>query len=253
MIPMVSLIEGPDIRATVDKIITGSATFLYLASRDFSLPAPLKEHVDYGMARTPDIRLYYRNRFIVSDKSDIVWLKEHRNVRVFVCDLMNINIFMNESTGIVTSFNLFEPTGRSLIDLGIFFSKTADELLFSRTLGAIGTIEGQSHQQTDFYPSPGRNREKSQYGESSTKSTNESGFFSKFFHEALGGGGYCITCGAPVSYQRNRPFCPHCMNKRTGCPDPDENGFYCHNCGAAARVTIRVPFCRHCLSDIGTV
>src|SRR5271157_2546995 len=149
MIPMVSLIEGPDIRATVDKIITGSATFLYLASRDFTLPARLKEHVDSGMTQIPDIRLYYRNRFIVSDKSDIIWLKEHRDVQVFVCDLMNVNIFMNESTGIVTSFNLFEPPGRPLIDLGISFSKTADEPLFSRTLGAIGTIEGQSHQQKD--------------------------------------------------------------------------------------------------------
>jgi hypothetical protein len=249
---MVSLIEGRDIRGAVDEIITGSTRFLVLASQEITLPDRLKEHLDRGTRGVPDIRLYYRNHFIVNDKSDITFLQEHLNIQIYVCDRLHMNIFMNELTGIITSFNLYEFPGSSPIDFGVLFSKTDDEALYSCVLTAMRTIESGSSIQTDFYGSPLKMGEVQQEEDRGAESPEEKRFFSKFLHEALGGGGYCIACGAPMRYQRDHPFCPHCMNKQAGCSDSNEPGFYCHNCGAAARVTLNIPFCRRCLSAIRT-
>jgi hypothetical protein len=248
MIPMVSLIGGRDIRAAADEIITGSGTSLFLASRDLALPESLKKRA-LRRENVPDIRLYYRDRFIVSDASDIILLKECQNIRVFICDPLHVNIFMNESSGIITSFSLFVEPGRPPIDLGVFFTKASDEELFSRVLDTIGTIEAESRLQTDFSGSSRRSVIKDRERDRDATGPEKRGFFSKFFHEALGGGGYCIICGAPMSYRRENPRCPHCLGTKAGGPGADNSGFYCHNCGAAAEVTPAVPFCRRCLSD----
>jgi hypothetical protein len=157
---------------------------------------------------------------------------------------------MNESAGIITSFNLFCEPGRPLIDLGVFFTEESDGELFCRVLNAVETIEAESRLQTDFSGSRGRSVMQNQERGRAGTGRDGRGVFSKFFHEALGGGAYCIVCGAPMNYQRENPRCPHCLGKKAGGPGADDNGFYCHNCGAAAEVTPAVPFCRRCLSDI---
>ena len=171
-----------------------------------------------------------------------------------MCDLLHMNIFMNDSSGMITSYDLLEAPGRPPIDLGVLFSKTADEEMFSRAVNMIGAIETASRLQTGFSgPAWGSwtIKEGKERGREIT-GPGPGSFFQKFFHEAIGGGGYCIACGAPMSYRRRTPFCPKCMSIRNGQAGPDERGYYCHNCGAAARVTLSVPFCRRCLSDTMT-
>jgi hypothetical protein len=249
MIPMASLIGGGDIAASADDIINDSERSLVLASGDLALPESLKRRIRRG-GEVPDIRLWYRDRFIVRNSSDIKLLQDSRNIRVFVCDRLHVSIFMNESAGIVTSFNLFSEPGRPLIDLGVFFTEGSDGELFCRVRDAMETIEAESRLQTDFSgSSPQRPAMKNQGRGRAGTGPEGRGLFSKFFHEALGGGGYCIVCGAPMSYQKENPRCMHCLSKKAGGTDADGNGFYCHNCGAAARVTPAVPFCKRCLSD----
>ena len=247
---MATLIVGREIGEAVDTIITGSARSLFLASRDLTLPESLKNKVR-GTGGLPDIRLYYRDHFIVGGPPDITLLKEHKNIRVFVCELLHMNIFMNESAGIVTSYNLLEAPGRPPVDLGVFFRKTADDEMFSRTVDTIRAMEAESRLQTDFPGSPGgpgiTGKERKRGGDRT--GPDGGGLLRKFFHEAIGGGGYCITCGDPMSYQRRTPFCPHCQRIRNGRPEPGCNGYYCHNCGTAEPVTLSVPFCRRCLLD----
>jgi hypothetical protein len=245
---MASLIGGGDIAASADDIITGAERSLFLASGDLALPESLKKRVSRG-EELPDIRLCYRDRFIVRDETDIKLMQDCRNIRVFVCDRLHVNVFMNESAGIVTSFNLFSEPGRPLIDLGVFFTGAHDGELFCRVRDALKTIEAESRLQTDFSGSPGRSAMRNQERGRAGTGPEGRGLFSKFFHEALGGGGYCIVCGAPMDYQRENPRCPHCLDKKAEGIDADGNGFYCHNCGAAAGVTPAIPFCKRCLSD----
>jgi hypothetical protein len=245
---MASLIGGGDIAAAADDIINKSERTLFIASGDLVLPESLKKRVSPG-EELPDIRLCYRDRFIVRDDKDINLLQDCRNIRVLVCDRLHVSIFMNESAGIVTSFNLFSEPGRPPIDLGVFFTGTADGELFCRVRNAIGTIEAESRIQTDFSGSSRRSAMKNQERGRAGTGPEGRGLFSKFFHEALGGGGYCIVCGAPMNYQRENPRCPHCLGTHAGGTDRDGNGFYCHNCGAAAGVSPTIPFCKRCLSD----
>jgi hypothetical protein len=247
---MATLIHGDEIRETIDRIITGSGRSLFLASRDLTLPGSLIQKVRSG-GGLPDIRLYYGDRFIVGDPSDIALLNGCRHIRVFVCELLRTNLFMNESSGLITTYNLFEAPGRPPLDLGVSFSETADETVFSSACNAIAAIESESRIQTDFCGSPrlpGPTCHAREGGPGRT-APGSGGFLDRFFHEALGGGGYCITCGAPMDYRREAPFCPHCRNMQKEQPDPDSDGYYCHNCGAAADVTRSVPFCSRCLTD----
>ncbi|HTY14880.1 MAG TPA: hypothetical protein VMC42_04165 [Methanoregulaceae archaeon] len=247
---MATLVRRDEMREIVDRIITGSGRSLSLASRDLTLPASLIQRVRSGDG-LPDIRLYYGDRFIVGDPSEIAILKECPHIRVFVCELLRTNLFMNESSGIITSYNLLESPGRSPFDLGVSFSETADEKMFASACDAIAAIEAESRLQTNFSDSQrksgptGRPDER----EEERAAPGGTGFLTRFFHEALGGGGYCITCGSPMDYRRTAPFCTHCQNRQKGQPVLDSNGFYCHNCGTAAHVTRKVPFCSRCLSD----
>ena len=246
---MASLIRGDEIRETIDTIIAGSQRYLFLASRDLTLPGSLRRKVQGGEG-VPDTRLWYSDRFIVGDPSDITLLRECRQIRVFVCDRLRMNLFMNESSGIVTSYSLFEAPGNTALDLGVSFSRTADDSMFLSASDAIAAIEAESRPQTDFSGSLVRDLWESPVKSGRGGASRDSrGFLDRFFHEALGGGGYCIACGTPMDYRRDDPFCPQCLHRRKGQPDPGSEGCYCHNCGAAAKVTCTVPFCRRCLSD----
>jgi hypothetical protein len=246
---MAWVLGSGDIQPAIDEMIRKSGRYLYLAGRDLVLPEILQERISGSGGSQLDVRLYYNDHFLVNSKDDIAFLRAHENVRVFVCAALDACCCLSESGGIISSSCRTDLSRSTMLRLGLSFTASGDPGIHHDMETFLKKIEGNSRIQDEFEGRALQDDFRQEITRAPASGRERRDLFTRFFHEAIAGGGYCIRCGTPMEYRIGMPLCRGCFSEWAKSKNQEKTGSYCHNCGASYPVTMKKPLCSRCYRD----
>jgi phosphatidylserine/phosphatidylglycerophosphate/cardiolipin synthase-like enzyme len=189
------------IKKTKEKIIFISP-FLNIAK---NLEALIQERDSQNI----DIRFVYgKNKHINTD--DVNFIRGLSHVKVYFCENLHAKCYLNESTAIITSMNLYEYSQQNNQEMGIKVDKATDPGLYDEIAAESLRIIRIS----DEHP----------------------------FKKRRVPSGYCIHCRTKIPLNIENPLCDACYTVWKG--DKDSQEHYCHICGKESETSFENPICQ---------
>jgi len=156
-----------------------------------------------------DIRFVYgKNIHINTD--DVNFLRGLSHVKVYFCKNLHAKCYLNESTAIITSMNLYEYSQQNNQEMGIKVDKATDPDLYDE----IATESLRIIRISDEHP----------------------------FKKRRVPSGYCIHCRMKIPLNIESPLCEACYTVWKG--DKDSQEHYCHICGKESETSFENPICQ---------
>ena len=190
----------------------------------------LRREIAAAQQRGVDVTVYYR-----ADEPNPV--AERDSITAVPVRMLHAKIYANETTALVASMNLLEASAMYSRDVGLLVRDAAlrrEIDVFIRSLW--DSVE------TDAPP------------RTSAANANDNGNGATRLHRVetpediarvIDINGFCIECGAAISFDSAKPLCPQCYSRH------GRNGVHniCHNCGQPHRTVLNEPFCLSCAAE----
>jgi len=101
---------------------------LFLISPYLQFHQRVKDSLEYLNLQKRDIRIVYRENKLQVDESN--WLEKQIGIRTSLCSTLHAKCYLNESTAIVTSMNLYAFSQQNNDEMGILVKKDEDPELY---------------------------------------------------------------------------------------------------------------------------
>ena len=227
----------------LDTLVKNSSKLLIFISPYLQISTNLRSLIKQADKRRPaiDIKVVCRKDSKWSP-DDITFLQSLDNVRIKSIDGLHAKIYLNESTAIVTSMNLYMHSQQSNKEVGLIFDAVQDKEMYDQILLEVNSLFDEAdklqykvtlekEQPKPVKPEP--TKEKPLIRPSSEKNI-----------------GYCIRCHAQMELNPDTPLCSKCLPIWAKYSNEEYSEKYCHACGKESKQSVGKPICYSCYKKL---
>ncbi|GAA4839567.1 phospholipase D family protein [Algivirga pacifica] len=129
------IISTLEISSQIERMLKERSEYLVLVTPYIKLLPRFKVLLEQGLKKIQKVIVIYReNELRIEEKS---WLSQFNNVELYPVKNLHAKIYLNQSTALITSMNLYEYSQINNHEIGFFFSRTKD---LSRYLAVLSQI-----------------------------------------------------------------------------------------------------------------
>jgi len=230
---MAQFLDTTAVSHELTQLIKKADEKLYLISPYLQIATALKDLIRERDSRKIDIRVVYGKQDKLNPE-DLSFLQELSSVKVSFCENLHAKCYLNESTALITSMNLYQYSQQNNREMGIKVDKDdADSDLYNEILA-----ESRRIIQTSTEPQFIVKKKTSEPISSQTqrKSTAQSGF--------------CIRCKNTIPLDPGHPLCSNCYQSWANYSDPTYREKFCHVCGKSSQTSYAKPICYDCFKKL---
>ncbi len=214
---MAEFLTTSEINASIEKIIRNAKQRIVLISPYIQISEIFADRISEAIKSKVKVDLVF-GKTIPKDQQ-LGLLSLIKGLHISFLEHLHAKCYYNEESMVISSMNFFDFSARNNIEMGVFVDRKTDTALYEAAKREAEYIIDKS----DIVEihMPGR-------------------------HSGHEDAGFCIRCGASVSYNPLRPLCKSCYNSWNlyGNADYEEN--FCHSCGDEADTSVKIPECREC-------
>jgi phosphatidylserine/phosphatidylglycerophosphate/cardiolipin synthase-like enzyme len=215
---MAKFLNGPGVQAALIDIINHSEKNLWLISPYLKIPIQTQNYLKSIDKKGVTIVIIYRkDKNNYPGDQDLAFFKGLKHLDLRNCENLHTKCYLNDKEGLITSMNLHEYSQTHNWEMGIYFSKQGDPLIYNdviRELQALGTH--------------------------AKKPNNEKGF--------------CIRCGHLMdTFDPARPLCNKCFSSWARYKNKRYAEKFCHSCGSdttKSHLSFEQPLCMNCTNNL---
>jgi len=255
----------------IENIIKGAKYKLALVSPYLKLSQNFYERLRDADKKNVSILIVYGKEELNNDQKR--QLADLQNLKLFFCANLHAKCYMNENSCVITSMNMYEFSEKNNREIGVVFSRTEDQTIFTETAEEIKSIIGNSKEsdilelnltEKNKIPVPSPQQDKYNKPEQkniikNTKPTpqpSKNQFASSFFGGILSAAtsllrtdGFCLRCGTKINHDLDKPFCLNCYQQWAIYGNPDYSENHCHTCGKRHKTSFAKPECLNCFNS----
>lgn len=217
----------------LEELIKNSKDKLYLISPYLQVARSLRQRIQERDLPSVTIKIVYRKDNKIN-ADDLSFFQELRNCKVYCFENLHAKCYLNESTAIITSMNLYDYSQRNNREMGIEIKKEIDQKLYDEVYNEVMEIINTS-EEPEFSVKKIEREIKSVPPKIKNQSTNISN-----------GNGFCIRCRADLKLNPEQPLCYNCYKAWEKYKNPDYEEKFCHTCGKEGKTSISKPVCYNC-------
>ena len=171
---------------------------------------------------------------------DISFLQDLENAKIKSIEGLHAKIYLNESTAIITSMNLYLHSQQNNKEVGLIFDAVQDKEMYDQIFQEVTRlIEDADKIQYKV------TLEKEQPTIAKPEKAKEKPFI-KVTSQQISNKGYCIRCRTEIPLNPDEPLCSKDLKSwaRWGKREYPEK--YCHICGKESEQSVAKPVCISC-------
>ncbi|MCX6683651.1 MAG: phospholipase D-like domain-containing protein [Methanoregula sp.] len=228
------------VSAAIDELVKSARKRLFLISPYIQISKNLRSLIKEA-DRQPliDIKVICRKDSNWSP-DDISFLQDLENAKLKSIEGLHAKIYLNESTAIITSMNLYLHSQQNNKEVGLIFDAVEDKVMYDQIfLEVTRLIEDADKIQYKV------TLEKEQPVINKPEKAKEKPFI-KVTSPQISNKGYCIRCRAEIPLNPDEPLCSKDLKSwaRWGKREYPEK--YCHICGKESEQSVAKPVCISC-------
>ena len=175
---------------------------------------------------------------------DISFLQNLENAKIKSIEGLHAKIYLNESTAIITSMNLYLHSQQNNKEVGLIFDAIEDkeiyDQIFKEVTRLIEDAEKIQYKITIDKEQPITAKQEIAMEKPSTKPIQKSDKKT----------GYCIRCHAEMELNPDKPLCSKCYPIWAKYSDKSYPEKYCHVCGKESKQSVGKPVCYSCYKKL---
>lgn len=258
---MAKFLNGPGVQSALVDIITNAERKLLIISPYLNIPVQTKNYLKSVDKKGVPTSIVYRSDSKITD-ADLAFFKDLKNFTLVHCDYLHSKCYLNDKEGLITSMNLFEYSQTHNWEMGIYFSKSADQELYNDVKKEIDHLNNHAKPHIvkgKILESPAATPQKTVQKTvqkavfKPTTAPNKSTLL-KILDVVTGEEGYCIRCGTGLKkFDLQKPFCDKCYASWARYKNQKYKEKYCHACGqkdAGSMISFEKPCCKHCFTKL---
>lgn len=175
---------------------------------------------------------------------DITFLQSLDNVRIKSIDGLHAKIYLNESTAIITSMNLYMHSQQNNKEVGLIFDSIQDKEMYDQILLEVNSLFDEAEKLQykvtleKEQPMPVKSEPAKEKPLIRSPSKSEKKF------------GFCIRCGTQMELNPDKPLCSKCYPVWAKYSDPEYPENCCHVCGKESKQSVEKPVCYSCYKKL---
>ena len=176
------------------------------------------------------------------------YLKE-AGATVLPVEWLHSKIYMNESTALASSMNLYEASFNNSSEFCFRIDFANNGALWNELAEYVKDIQSRAERRNPSAAPDGPTRAKAAAPKTApAKAVAKSAPRPRSAPKAAAAGatGHCIRCGVGISLNLAEPLCPKDYKTWKRYQDPDYEENYCHRCGEEHDTSMAKPVCRRC-------
>ena len=166
-------------------------------------------------------------------------LQQIKNLSIRFCKNLHAKCYLNETSMIITSMNMYEFSEKINREMGILINKenAADRKIYEDGMKEVKSI-------LDSAASWAESKKESPTGIERFLKT-----IADTFSEVSANiptSGYCIRCHQAIPLDPEKPYCYDCYDSWADWGNPSYTENFCHACGRSYDSSMLYPLCRSC-------
>ena len=213
------------IAASIEELIRDARQFIVLVSPYLKVDKTYIERLREADRVNVKIYLVFGKKDMSGDEKEK--FQDFRHLEIHFLENLHAKCYMNESTAIITSMNLYGYSEEHNREMGIEICKNQDASLY-RDIEKEAESILNSAKKCDVF------RENSQKGFFGFNQKSKEEAFRRNYEpytNGRGNGGFCIRCGERIYYDAYRPLCEDCYQTWAQFGNLEYPERYCHKCG----------------------
>jgi phosphatidylserine/phosphatidylglycerophosphate/cardiolipin synthase-like enzyme len=206
------------IAGEIERVIREARVSILLISPYLRIDAMYFGRLREAPKRGVNCRVVFRKG--KEDSHGVTSLAELPDISLFSLERLHAKCYLNESTAILTSMNLYESSEHNNREMGLVLERREHAAVYEEILSECESIVGAA----------------SRY--STTRSWSQQGRPEDV--------GYCIRCKQSLDLDTSRPLCSHCYNEWARYQNEDYTERFCHGCGRPEPTSMARPLCISC-------
>jgi Phosphatidylserine/phosphatidylglycerophosphate/cardiolipin synthases and related enzymes len=192
------------------------------------------------------------------------------NIKMSICENLHAKCYLNESTAIITSMNLYQHSQQNNTELGVRIQKEEDAELYDEIYKEVQSIcrismpsphSAKSSSLLEPKPvlpnlKPSNNSKldsvkpvQKPLSEKVSKSSTNNSFLDLISDLIFGKNFYCIRCGTIIEGNSDKPLCTKCYPSWARYKNENYAEKYCFLCGEEKKTTYAKPICQKCYTQ----
>jgi phosphatidylserine/phosphatidylglycerophosphate/cardiolipin synthase-like enzyme len=229
----------------LDNLVKNSRQQLIFVSPYLQISTNLRSLIKQADRQRPaiDIKVVCRKDSKMSP-DDINFLQDLDNVRIKAINGLHAKIYLNESTAIITSMNLYEHSQQMNKEVGLIFDVEQDKEMYKEILQEVNRLFDDADKLQYKVTI-----EKEQPVTDKPEKAKEKPFI-KSTSQQISNKGFCIRCRVEIPLNQDEPLCSKDLKSwaRWGKRDYPEK--YCHICGKESEQSVAKPICISCYKKL---
>ena len=212
------------IAASVENIIRNARNFIVLVSPFVKVDRTYIERLLEAERKGIDIKIVFGKEEISKLEQDK--FANFNRLRLYFLENLHAKCYINDSSAIITSMNLYGYSEGYNREMGIEIRKYDNLKLYEDIKNEVNSIVESAEK----------------YGVN-----NYNTYTKSFRYPQKTKMGYCIRCGQPIPYNPSYPLCNNCYSIWNQYGDENYPENYCHGCGNEFNnISYAYPQCHGC-------
>lgn len=237
---MVKFYTTNGVSAALDELVKNARKQLFLISPYLQISKNLRSLIREA-DRQPliDIKVVCRTDSNWSP-DDISFLQDLENAKIKSIEGLHAKIYLNESTAIITSMNLYLHSQQNNKEVGLIYDAVEDKEIYDKIFKEV----------TRLIEEADKIQYKVTFDNEQTKPTKAEPAKEKPSVKPLPksekNNGFCIRCHVQMELNPDKPLCAKCYPIWAKYSDPKYPEKYCHVCGTESKQSVEKPVCYTC-------
>ena len=211
------------ISGEVERVIREAQKFVVLISPYFQISDTYLERLREAGSRNVKTHIVFRKDQINKINDDA--FSTCSNLSLYYFENLHSKCYLNESSAVLTSMNLYDYSERNNREMGISFYRNQYEKLYNEISDECNSIIKSSNQYLLQ-----KHYQKDNHNNLTT--------------------GLCIRCLIEIEFNPERPLCNKCYGEWSQYFNYDYPEHGCHKCGRPEDVSMRKPLCYECYREL---
>jgi len=232
------------VSAALDELVKNARKQLFLISPYLQISKNLRSLMKEA-DRQPliDIKVICRKDSNWSP-DDISFLQDLENAKIKSIEGLHAKIYLNESTAIITSMNLYLHSQQNNKEVGLIFDAIEDKVMYDQIFQEVTRlIEDADKIQYKV------TLEKEQPATAKPETSKEKASV-KTLPKSDKNIGYCIRCRTQMPLNPDKPLCSKCYPIWAKYSDVAYPEKFCHVCGKESKQSVEKPVCYTCYKKL---
>ncbi|MHB8164686.1 MAG: phospholipase D-like domain-containing protein [Methanoregula sp.] len=232
------------VSAALDELVKNARKQLFLISPYLQISKNLRSLLKEA-DRQPliDIKVICRKDSNWSP-DDISFLQDLENTKIKSIEGLHAKIYLNESTAIITSMNLYLHSQQNNKEVGLIFDAEQDKEMYNQIFQEVTRLIEDS-EKIQYKVT----LEKEQPTSAKPEIAKEKSPV-KTLPKSDKNNGNCIRCGTQMDFNPTKPLCSKCYPIWAKYSDKTYPEKFCHVCGKESKQSVEKPVCYSCYKKL---